>query len=674
MQCFNCGTWYKDTQAFCLLCGNILSKDGAPPKLGNYRLLERIGEGGSGMVFRAMDEKHGTEVAIKVLHRHLVGNVQQMERFRLEAAAQSKLKHPSVLSLLDVYEQNGIMALVTELLLGCTLKLYINHHGIPRIGCIITIGTAILAGLCKAHEIGMVHRDLKLSNIFITDGGTLKLMDFGLAKLHKESDHANGSNGLIGSYYYMAPEQVVGEETSPKTDLYALGVILYRIATGHFPFTAAGGGEFEVLQKQLSLSPVHPAEINPNIHPELATLICTLLEKKPEERPQNCQVVQQQLQAIAPEEPLSLIGEREIESFSNLKALGEVFIDTTVGDDTSDHTKTYARESLLWSFHNASPEAVPDYYAVDMCNLPSLHPKTLQGLRSRIANIPQLPVIWRKLYDMFDDATASTADFADFIDKYQDLSERILATVQGNDSLENIEKNKKDPSNAEKMALAFTMMGINAAHDVILQCLFSVFDEENNPREMQHQWFHVRAVAMFARTLASYSTVVDVQAISTFAMLHDIGKIAIIHIESPARLQRLAEEIARGTPGPQAEWEVLGYTHIDVGTMLALHWRLPRTIHRFIYFHHHPCWHSPETWPADVQTSIMLVHLAHILISDMQMDDPRDAIWHKKLRTHVKDSRALMKKPLKLPTKDSSLYKRLHEDLSRLKLQFPDIY
>lgn len=674
MQCFSCGTWYKDTQAFCLLCGNILSKDGSPPKLGNYRLIERIGDGGAGMVFRAMDEKRGTEVAIKVLHRHLVGNTQQMERFRLEAATQSKLKHPCVLSLLDVYEQNGIMALVTELLLGCTLKLYITHHGIPNIGCIVTIGTAILSGLAKAHEIGMVHRDLKLSNIFVTDGGSLKLMDFGLAKLHKEGDHANASNGLIGTYYYMAPEQVVGGAVTPKTDLYALGVVLYRIATGHFPFTAEGGGEFEVLQKQVSLSPIHPSEINPSIDPKLAALICQLLEKEPENRPKNCQVVLESLESIAPAEPLSLVGEREISSFSNLKTLGEVFIDTSISDDTVENFSNYPRESLLWSFHHASPEASSGKNMVDMCNLPSLHPKTLQGLRSRIANIPQLPVAWRKLYDMFDDPTASSSDFASFIDKHQDLSQRILATVQFNDSFEHMEKQQQKPSNAERMAMAFTMMGINAAHDVIVQCLFSVFNEEDGGREMQHQWFHARAVSMFARTLASYSSVIDVQAISTFSMLHDIGKIAIIHMESSSRLQRLAEEISRGTPGPQAEWEILGYTHIDVGTMLALHWRLPRTIHRFIYFHHHPCWYSPETWPADVQTSIMLVHLAHILVADMQMDELRDAVWHKKLRTHVKDSHSLMKKPLKLPTKDNHLYLRLREDLSRLKLQFPDIY
>jgi serine/threonine protein kinase len=675
MQCFSCGTWYKDSQAFCLLCGNILSKDGSPPKLGNYRLIERIGQGGAGMVFRAMDELRGTEVAMKVLHRHLVGNTQQMERFRLEASAQSKLKHPAILSLLDVYEQNGIMALITELLIGCTLKLYINHHGIPSINGIVMIGSSILSGLAKAHELGMVHRDLKLSNIFVTDGGSIKLMDFGLAKLHKDGDHANSSGGLMGSYYYMAPEQVVGGDVTPRTDLYALGVVLYRIATGHFPFTAEGGGEFEVLQKQVSLVPLHPTEVNADINPDLAELICDLLKKDAQERPANCQQVLERLQAIAPAEPLSLDGEREIHSFSNLQTLGEVFIDTSVSDDTLNNITAYARESLIWSFHHASPEALPDDYMVDMCNLPSLHPKTLQGLRSRIANIPQLPDIWPKLYEMFDDPTATAVDFARFIDKHEAISERVLASVQMNETLKHINNVKQeDSNNAEQMALAFTMMGINAAHDVIIQCVLPEFGDEKKRSEIQRLWFHARAISMFARTMASYSSVVDAQSISLFSMLHDVGKIAIVHMESDARLQRLADEIERGTPGPQAEWEVLGYTHIDIGTMLALHWRLPRTIHRFIHFHHHPCWHSPETWPADVQASIMLVHLAHILLADMQQEETKTGIWHKKLRTHVKDSYSLMKKPLKLPSKDSSLYVRLREDLARLKLQFPEIY
>lgn len=673
MQCFSCGTWYKDSQAFCLLCGNILSKDGSPPKLGNYRLLERIGQGGTGMVFRAMDEKNEIEVAVKVLHRHLIGNTQQMERFRLEAAAQSRLKHPAILALLDVYEQNGIMALITELLQGCTLKLYINHHGIPSTGCIVTIGRAILAGLEKAHELGMVHRDLKLSNIFVTDGGSIKLMDFGLAKLHKESDHISSSSGIMGSYYYMAPEQVEGNTVSAKTDLYALGVSLYRISTGHFPFTEEDGGEFEVLQKQITLPPIHPAEIKPDINPELATLICDLLKKDPAQRPANCQEVIDRLDQIAEPEPLSLQGEREIQCFSNLQTLGEMFLDMSVTDDSLGDVAGCSRETLLWSFHNASPEANPDDYMVDMCTLPSLHPKTLQGLRSRIVNIPQLPEVWPHLYEMFDDPTATTSDFAKCIDLDPELTQRVLAIVVGSESLNRV-AGSKERSSIEKITLAFTVMGINATHDVILQALFPEFGNKENQRELQQLWFHARAISMIARALASYSSVVELQSVSLFSMLHDIGKIAVVQMETQARLERLAKEVEDGIPGPQAEWEILGYTHIDVGTMLALHWRLPRTVHRFIHFHHHPCWHSPETWPADVQASVMLVHLAHILLGDLQAEEPCDGIWYKKLRTHVKSSSSLIKKPLKLPAKDPGLYLRIQEDLTRLKLQFPELF
>ncbi len=675
MQCFSCGTWYKDSQAFCLLCGNLLSKDGAPPKLGNYRLLERIGQGGTGMVFRALDEVNQQEVAVKVLHRHLIGDPQQTERFRLEAAAQAKLAHPCVLSLLDVYDNNGVMALITELLQGCTLKLYINHRGIPRTGEIVYIGRAILGGLGRAHELGMIHRDLKLSNIFITDDGNLKLMDFGLAKLHRDGDHARSTGGLMGSYYYMAPEQVTGSEITPRTDLYAFGVILYRVATGHFPFTAGGGGEFEVLQKQVSLPPVPAAEVNPDIHPELAALIHDLLEKEAMKRPPNCETVLTRLQNIADAEPLSLTGAQEIKCFSNLQTLGEMFVDTRVTDDTLGKVASYSRESLLWAFHNVSPEARPDDYMVDMCNLPALHPKTLQGLRARLARVPQLPDVWPRLYEMFDDPTATAADFARFIDKHEALRRRVRANLHVDHTLEQVGmENRKRANSSEDMALAFTVMGVNAAHDLIIQSLFPDFGNEETSREIRHLWFHARAIAMISRTLASYSSVVDNFSLSMFAMLHDIGKLAAVDFETSARLQRLADEIDKGTPGPQAEWEVLGYTHIDLGTMLALHWRLPRTIHRFIHFHHHPCWHSPESWPADVQASIMIVHLAHIILADIQMDEPRDGIWHKKVRTHVHDSRSLMKKPLKIPAKDSGLYLRLKEDIARLKLQFPEIY
>ena len=291
MQCPDCGTFYSKKQAFCLACGQILSDGAEPATLGHYRLLEKIGQGGMGMVFRGFDENLERDVAVKVLHRKLLGELKQIERFRREARTHSQFQHPNIVTLLDVIDSETTMALVMELVKGCTLKEFIHERGIPDLGEVVAISEAIMAGLGAAHEHGVVHRDLKLSNVFLSDDGSIKLMDFGLAKSKKPGEDITESGAAVGTYFYMAPEQIIGRDIDGRTDLYSFGIMLYRICTGQLPFTSSGGGEFELMEKHVRHVPARPETLNTEIPSALSDLIMALLEKSPDDRPANCEAV-----------------------------------------------------------------------------------------------------------------------------------------------------------------------------------------------------------------------------------------------------------------------------------------------------------------------------------------------------------------------------------------------
>jgi len=279
--------------------------EGNVPHLGNYRLDSKLGEGGMGVVYQSMDEKLHREVAIKVLHPHLLQNDNLKERFRREARMHAKLMHQNVVTLLSIYEDGEHMALVMEMVHGKNLKEYIRVN--PNLSLIelVKISDAILAGLEAAHQLGMVHRDLKPANVLISDEGAIKLMDFGLAKPERGEDDLTQSGATVGSFRYMAPEQILNQPVDARTDLYAFGILLYQVCTGKLPFdaTAAGGGEFEIMEKQVREEPVPPHELVPSLPMPLSDLIVQLLAKNAADRPASCDEVRKALQSMLKQDP-----------------------------------------------------------------------------------------------------------------------------------------------------------------------------------------------------------------------------------------------------------------------------------------------------------------------------------------------------------------------------------
>ena len=221
------------------------------------------------------------------------------------------------------------------------------------------------------------------------------------------------------------------------------------------------------------------------------------------------------------------------------------------------------------------------------------------------------------------------------------------------------------------LALAINRLGMDTAHDLLLWHMIPEL-ADTVQGEARRLGFHGMAIAHLARLLGDYGQRVDRRSAGLFGMLHDIGKLVILHAEPAPRLAALRQAIDAGTPALAAEWQLLGYTHIDAGMMLALHWRLPRPVHRFIYYHHHPCWHTPDTWPMDMQSPVMLLHVAHIALEAL-VDFP-GGIWSGARCSHVPGSGRMLRHPLALPVNDTALVGLLQQELSSLPPLFPDLF
>jgi len=269
--------------------------------LGQYHLDSKLGSGGMGVVYKATDEKLHREVAIKVLHPHLLQNEDLKERFRREARMHAKLMHPNIVTLLSLYEDGENMAIIMEMIHGKNLKEHLQASHKHSIADLIRIAKSILSGLEAAHHIGLVHRDLKPANVLIANSGEIKLMDFGLAKPATGEDDLTQSGATVGSFRYMAPEQILNKPVDTRTDLYAFGILLYQMLTGKLPFdaNAQGGGEFEIMEKQVREDPKPPHELNKALPLEISDLVLRLLAKNPDDRPQSCALVRQELDIIS---------------------------------------------------------------------------------------------------------------------------------------------------------------------------------------------------------------------------------------------------------------------------------------------------------------------------------------------------------------------------------------
>jgi eukaryotic-like serine/threonine-protein kinase len=258
--------------------------------LGHYRIVEQIGAGGMGVVYRAHDEQLDRYVALKMLPAGTLADEGTRTRFRKEALALAKLDHPNVATIHEFGSQNGVDFLVTAYVPGITLNTKIDAGALPEAE-VISLGIQLAAGLAAAHEQGVIHGDLKPGNLRLTPDGRLKILDFGLARLiEPEGDDTltatlTKSQGVTGTLPYMAPEQLRGQKADFRSDIWAAGAVLYEMATGERPFKeqTAPALAADIIHK----APPAPRSLKPDMSPGLEAIIRRCLEKEPEKRYQS---------------------------------------------------------------------------------------------------------------------------------------------------------------------------------------------------------------------------------------------------------------------------------------------------------------------------------------------------------------------------------------------------
>ena len=249
--------------------------------LGNYKIEQKLGEGGMGAVYRGLDLMLEREVAIKALRPELGSQPQVVERFRSEAVTLAKLNHPNIATLYSFFRQGEDFYMVLEYVRGVTLDHVIQQRGSVPPEQAIPLFCQVLDGIDHAHRFGIIHRDIKPANMMLTPEGILKVLDFGIARILGTA-RMTKQGPLIGTIEYMAPEQVRGMETDARSDIYSLGMLLYEILTGRPPFQIEN--EFELMKAQIEQTPVAPRQLNPGIPEAVEGAIMRALAKNPDHR------------------------------------------------------------------------------------------------------------------------------------------------------------------------------------------------------------------------------------------------------------------------------------------------------------------------------------------------------------------------------------------------------
>ena len=311
-KCPKCQHENPDKATFCADCGTRLQ----PPKeaeftktletpkkelttgatfANRYQIIEELGKGGMGRVYKVLDKETKEKVALKLIKSDIAADKKTVERFRNELTSARKISHKNICRMYDLGKEKGSYFITMEFVPGEDLKSFIRRAAPLSTARTLSIARQVCEGLGEAHQLGVVHRDLKPQNIMIDKQGNVRIMDFGIAR-SVQSKRITGDGVMIGTPDYMSPEQVDGKEVDHRTDIYSLGIILYEMVTGRVPFE--GDTPFSIGIKQKSELPKDPKEFNPQLPEELSLLILKCLEKERTKRYQNAGEIRSDLEAI----------------------------------------------------------------------------------------------------------------------------------------------------------------------------------------------------------------------------------------------------------------------------------------------------------------------------------------------------------------------------------------
>ncbi|MFC2168602.1 protein kinase [Acidobacteriota bacterium] len=310
IECPKCQFDNPNDTAFCGKCGTNFDIDKGPTKTietpkeeltrgtifaGRYEIIEELGKGGMGRVYRVEDKKIKKEIALKLIKPEIASDKKTIERFKNELTTARDIRHKNVCGMFDLGEEKGQHYITMEYVSGGDLKRFIQRSKRLDTGTAISIAQQVCDGLSEAHNLGVVHRDLKPNNIMIDDNGNARIMDFGIARTVKGKG-ITGSGVMIGTPEYMSPEQVEAKDIDQRSDIYSLGIIMYEMLTGRLPFEA--DTPFAIGVKHKSETPKNPKEFNPQIPDDLSGVILKCLEKEKESRYQDVGDVRAELSNI----------------------------------------------------------------------------------------------------------------------------------------------------------------------------------------------------------------------------------------------------------------------------------------------------------------------------------------------------------------------------------------
>jgi serine/threonine protein kinase/Tfp pilus assembly protein PilF len=312
MKCPKCQSENPDDTLFCGKCGTRLPSSEevevtetieTPSEelttgsifAGRYQIIEELGKGGVGRVYKVLDQEVNAKIALKLIKPEISVDKKNIERFRNELKTARDISHKNICRMYDLNKEAGSYYITMEFVPGEDLKSMIRMSGRLAVGTTIGIAKQICDGLAEAHRLGVVHRDIKPSNIMIDKEGNVRIMDFGIARSLKAKG-ITGAGVMIGTPEYMSPEQVEGKETDQRSDIYSLGVILYEMVTGQVPFE--GDTPFTIGVKHKSEVPTNPKELNSQISDGLNNVILKCLEKDREKRYQSADDLHSELVSI----------------------------------------------------------------------------------------------------------------------------------------------------------------------------------------------------------------------------------------------------------------------------------------------------------------------------------------------------------------------------------------
>ncbi|MBK7862373.1 MAG: serine/threonine protein kinase [Archangiaceae bacterium] len=269
-------------------------------RVGEYDVLRRLGVGGMGAVYEGLQPVIGKRVAIKVLHPHLAEQPDVLQRFEIEARSVNRIGHRGIIDIFSFGQlDDGSSYFVMELLEGRSFEQVLNEDGALGLSRALRYFAEILDAVGAAHEADVIHRDLKTSNLFLVENtrgrgrAFVKVLDFGIAKLQSQPDLTRTRGGMMGTPQYMAPEQVLGQPIGPRTDIYALGLVLFELLTGKKPFGAADS--LVMMRKQVQEVPPLVSSLAATTPAEVDSLVAQMLEKLPEKRPASCDALYEQV-------------------------------------------------------------------------------------------------------------------------------------------------------------------------------------------------------------------------------------------------------------------------------------------------------------------------------------------------------------------------------------------